>query len=347
MRHVRKKSITAFPIIALTILLFVSISFAESAWRFVVACDSRGSNNGVNATILSELADEFVKQHPDLVIFPGDLVSGNNPSESVMESQFRTWRNIMKPVYDAGVAVYPCRGNHDDDNVNAWNNVFGDLPSNGPAGQIHMTYSVVHKNALIISLDQFVNPHRVNQPWLDDQLANNTKPHIFVFAHEPAFKVYHSGGPESYPDNRDVFWRSIADAGCRMYFCGDDHFYNHAHIDDNDGNPQNDVHQFVVGTAGAPLYDWAGVYDGNNTSYLPKKIFHDKRYGYLLVEVDGLEVTAKWMARTAPGVYQVSETWNYTAVPEPATIVLLLAGAGFVAYRQRRIFHLACWESKD
>jgi len=40
-------------------------------------------------------------------------------------------------------------------------------------------------------------------------------------------------------------------SGARAYLCGHDHGYAHARIDDGDGDYSNDVHQFVVGTAGA------------------------------------------------------------------------------------------------
>ncbi|MDY7010258.1 MAG: metallophosphoesterase [Planctomycetota bacterium] len=295
----------------------------------------RGDDNGVNTTILSEIAAEIINQNAEFVIFTGDLINGNTSSQVVMESQFTTWRNTMQPVYDAGIGVHICRGNHDDDNVAVWNNIFGDLPDNGPAGEINMTYSVTHKNAFVVALDQYVTPHRVNQTWLDAQLAANTNPHIFAFAHETAFHVYHTGGQETYPAERDAFWNSIAGAGGRTYFCGNDHFYNHAHVDDGDGNPDNDVHQLVVATAGAPLYDWDGEYDGNNTTFTLENVFHAKQYGYVLFEIDGLDVTTTWMERTGAGTYEAGNVWSYTAIPEPVKLSLLGVGA-FTLIRRRR-----------
>ncbi len=290
---------------------------SETSWQFIVTGDSRSEdeNNGVNVRILGELAAEIAKQNVDFVLFPGDLVEGFEDPKT-MQSQFETWHKIMKPVYDAGIGVYPIRGNHDvgePEDVAAWNKFFGYLPDNGPQGEKNLTYSFTHNNALMIGVDQYIKQSRVNQSWLDRQLAAKTKPHIFVFGHEPAFQADHEDCLDDYPAKRDKFWASIEKAGVRAYFCGHDHFYNHATVDD-DGNPANDVHQYIVGTAGAPLYRWSPPYEGDNSDYTVENIHHARKHGYVLVEIDGLDVTVTWMQRTAGGIYRAADIWSYTAV---------------------------------
>jgi predicted phosphodiesterase len=290
---------------------------AGPSWRFIVTGDSRGKNNGVNTVILGELAAEAIKRQVNFVLLSGDLVNGYI-DQAELEGQLKTWRDTMRPVYDAGIGVYVVRGNHDlgkPEGVTAWNNVFKDkfsLPGNGPAGEKNLTYSFRHKNAFVVGVDEYVRLQRVNQTWLDTQFAANTKPHIFVFGHEPAFEAGHEGCLDVNVASRDIFWASIKKAGGRTYFCGHDHFYNHARVDD-DGDPNNDIHQFIVGTAGAPLYNWSGAYDGENSRYTVKCIFHSKEYGYCLVEIDGLDVTVTWMERVGAGKYKAREVWSYTA----------------------------------
>ncbi len=299
---------------ALAAILLAGCS--QPKWRFIVTGDSRDGENGVNTLILSELAAQIVKAKADLVLITGDLVTGYN-DQAALHSQLNTWIETMKPVYDAGIGVYAVRGNHDvgrPPGVDAWNNVFTGkfaMPVNGPPRQNNLTYSFTHKNALIVGLDQYIELRRVDQDWLDSQLAANTKPHIFLLGHEPAFKVKHEDCLDDYPARRDRFWASIQRAGARAYFCGHDHMYDHARVD-GDGDPENDVHQYVVGTAGAPLYDWAGQYDGVNTTYTVENIYHAEEFGYCLVEIDGLDVTITWFERTAPGLYQPKEAWSYT-----------------------------------
>ncbi len=340
-------------VIFIMIALIVPCSSAHTeSWRFAVTGDSYGfpwtyDENGVNTLILGELVQDMLARNVEVLLFPGDLVMGGTHSED-LESQLRTWRDTLEPLYDAGVKVYPVRGNHDAWDGNgwgghtAWNNVFsGDyaLPANGPAGEENLTFFARRNNALFVGLDLYINLHRVNQDWLDALFAASAAPHVFVFAHEPAFSVGHTDCLDDLPEERDAFWRSIAGAGGRTYFCTHDHFYNHARIDDGDGNPDNDIHQFVVGTAGSIHYPWDGLYDGDNGTMNPVLIRHvHGRYGYVLGEVDDLRVTLTFMARdstdlAAVGRYDPNDTWTYTV--EPAISIIspnggerLAAGVG-------------------
>ena len=297
---------------AISFILYTvsTITRVEPAWKFIIVGDSRGGDNGVNTAVLKEIAAEIVLQEAEFVLFPGDLVNGSG-NQAVLQSQLTTWRDTMQPVYDAGIGVYPIRGNHDAGNLAAWRTVFSGeyaLPTNGPSGEMGLTYSVSHKNVFVLALDQYISRHRVNQPWVDAQLAANTNPHIFAFGHEPAFKLAHADCLDDYPAERDAFWESLKNVGCRVYACGHDHFFDHAVVDDGDGNPDNDIHQYVVGTAGAPLYGFSPPYNGNNTRYTVEQLEHAKQYGYLLVEVSGSVVTRTWFEK---------ETQTGTYIPKP------------------------------
>ena len=332
-------------------LVTAAICPAAERWRFIVTCDSRGSVlAGVNEAILSEIASEIVRQDVDFLLYPGDLVYGGRIGPERFENQLWTWVRIMKPVYDAGISVYVCRGNHEvgdmwdaepgklpDPNDNyslRWLDVFGNpeypsqiLPDNGPADARYMSYSVRHKNALIVATDQYGGSqhrlaHQVDRAWLDSQLQSNTKPHVFVFGHEPAFRLVHPDCLDDHPMRRDEFWRSLQAAGTRMYFCGHDHFYDHAYVDDGDGNPDNDMRQIVIATAGVPGYTWLPPYIGDNGPFLVTPIYHAEQYGYILVDVDGLHVTATWMERRGVAcsgldLYSPRHTWDYWVVPRP------------------------------
>ena len=256
----------------------------------------------------------------------------------------------MRPVYNAGIAVYVCRGNHEqgdtwytdpneppnplDNYAIRWLNVFGSdnhpelkLPDNGPANEKYMSYAVVHKNALVVGLDEYAGMwhhavHSVNQGWLDSQLEVNTKPHVFVFGHEPAFRTYHTDCLDAHPDQRDAFWRSLKAAGGRLYTCGHDHYYDNAQVDDGNGDPNNDIHQLIVATAGAPLYTWSPPYSGDNSDFLVSQLYHAQRWGYVVVDVNGLDVTTTWMERQnndslQPGVYKAAYVWCYKVVAGP------------------------------
>jgi len=327
------------------------VPLAQKPWKFIVTCDSRGSANSIQQTVLNELVTEILSQGVDFVLFPGDLVSGYaSIGPAGFEAQLRAWVEIMDPVYNAGIGVYVSRGNHEimdvwgysirpdidpqDNHATRWLNVFGSdlypeqkLPDNGPASEKYMTYAVTHKNAFIVSLDQYAGInhdtiHMVDQEWLDAQLAANTKPHIFIAGHEAAFRALHADCLDNRPAERDAFWASIRNAGGRTYFTGHDHFYDHAQVDDGDGNPDNDIHQYIIGTAGASPYIWSPPYPGDNSYYTVEQLDHAENYGYVLCEVDGLNVTLTWMQRhtddlNIPGIYQPDDVWSYAVRPGP------------------------------
>ena len=304
--------------LALSLAIIMTACVPRQQLRFIVTGDTRGSDNGVNTSILSEIARAIVEEKADFVLITGDLVNGSK-DQAELESQLTTWRNTLQPLYDKGIGVFPCRGNHDTGSIVSWDNVFSEeysLPGNGPEDERNITYSFVHENVFVVALDEYVTRGQINQAWLDKQFILNKQPHVFVFAHEPVFQTISRGYSEDQLYERDRFWNSIRGEGGRIYFCGHDHCYNHARIEDGDGDIHNDIHQFVVGTGGAPLYDWSGDYDGDNDNWTPINVFHEKKYGYVLVEINGLKATLIWKHRTVEGVYEATEDkFTYTCSP--------------------------------
>ena len=320
----RRLGVLSVLVAAAGVLASPPIASAGVPWRFIATGDSRGDTNGVNTVIMSEIVTRILAEQPDLVLFSGDLVTGSSNTNTLI-SQLTNWRTIMQPVYNAGIQVLAVRGNHEDQgSVVAWNTVFAGayaMPGNGPAGEVNVTFSLVHHNAFIAGLDEYSGHiHRVNQTWLDGQFATNTQPHVFVVGHEPAFKAYHTDCMDDYQSDRDIFWASIASAGGRTYFCGHDHFYDHARIDDQDGNPNDDLHQCIIGTAGAPPYTFGGVYDGVNDSYVPLQQHYASAYGYVVIDINGLSATLTWMQRVSAGNYAAYEVWSYNALPRPGDL---------------------------
>lgn len=325
----------------LTILiLLVPSAGAWETWTFIVTADSRSESHeetlGVNVAILTELANEILDKNPDLFLFAGDLVVGNT-TQALLEEEFLQWRQVMQPVYQAGIPVCIVRGNHDGGSsatTTAWNNVFKDetasggldysLPQNGPVGEENLTYSITHKNAFILALDECTTVNHssnyVTQSWIDVQLSSNTRKHVFSFGHFTAFKmIWDSMG--DHPTQRNAFWQSLENAGSRAYFCGHEHFYHHATAD-NDGDPNNNIDQVVVGSAGASVHVWDGNYIGDNGGYELTDLFHTTRFGYILVNITGNEVTLTWMQRdsddqSVQGNYLPEYSWSYT-VPSGA-----------------------------
>lgn len=296
--------------IAALLIAWPSVGLAQSPvkWRFAVV----GDTHVPDSNLLADMVAAFVGDGVQLVVFPGDIVDGGLAASALTyEEQLKTWRNLVGPLYQAGIGVYPIRGNHENDarsSIDVWNSVFSGpyaLPGNGPDGEVNLTYSFTHKNALFVGLDDYLNIHRVNQAWLDQQLSGNTtRPHVFVFGHEPAFKVFHTDMLDDFATDRNAFWTSLQRAGVNLYLCGHDHFFDLARIDDGNANTNPDLYQVVVGTGGGRLFDKYNYFAGSdNSNYTPIQFAHFMSNGYLLVELSGesnadLGVTLAFKQRT-------------------------------------------------
>lgn len=348
-------------------LLFMSnaSSLAENSdpgsspgqWKFAVLCDTRGDDiNSSNKTCINDtftkaLAEEIAKSGCDLVLVPGDLVNGfiNNGSIS-FSSQFKNWKSAMQPLYDAGVEVYPVRGNHENGHeisnltwppilspppkppvtepgmIEAFLGAFNEsyIPRNGPKGETGLSFSFAYKNAFFIGLDEYKSPHRVNQVWLDNQLENNVLPHVFVFGHEPAFKITHPGCLAYYSKERDAFWDSLGQGRAKIYFCGHDHLYNRAHINDSSGRG---IYQIVTGSGGAPMEKWMPPYSEGER--VVGDHYDDSHSGYVQVTVNDSLVKVEWRA-LINGSWETLDAFSYRLSASPEESAGSSASAGKV-----------------
>jgi hypothetical protein len=312
-----------------------------TSWKFAMISDTQGDNKEIagksciNVAVVRAVAEDIVRENPDFALVAGDLVNGwfkNGGTDYTV--QYATWKEALRPVYQAGIRVYPIRGNHNDGperlvlpplpaNLEpppgtpermkkAFREAFpeSNIPGNGPAGEEGLTYGFGHKNAFIVGLDQYTGgQHKINQDWLDRQLAENKKNHLFVYGHEPAFETNHKDNLAFFPKERNLFWDSLGKAGGRIYFCGHDHFYNRSMILDSAGN---EIRQIIAGTGGGTLKTWAGKYADPRV----KGEFHDSdHYGYVLITVEGAKVTLRWKGfpkTDGPVVWSVLDSFSYT-----------------------------------
>ena len=295
------------------LLLFLWFGAPAFAWQFAVAGDSRGldADHAINGEILTEIAAALAAESIDLVLFPGDLIYGS-AQEGRSREKLDEWREtFVEPLRAVGIRVYSVRGNHDNP-LSAWQKTFSGedaFPQNGPRFEKSQTYSFTHENALFLGLDCYAGPlrsYRVNLHWLYGQLAGNSLPHVFVFGHVPAFSVQHPDSLGLRPIRREIFWNLLGHFGAHVYFCGHDHFFDHAVVPDWRGR---EVHQIIVGTAGAPLRDWDGSYFSGRVAGLS----HIKQYGYLLAAVNGLDVRLTFKERIAPNCFTSTYAFDYSA----------------------------------
>jgi hypothetical protein len=329
---------TVSRIVLLIVILGLAGSWSPSAvadtepWRFAVLCDTRGDNVStlrktcINDAVVEAIAADIVGMGCEAVLVPGDLVNGwfDNGGTDYAE-QFRNWRMAMRPVYDVGIAVYPVRGNHENCSetipsypppdpklLEAYLATFQwDVPRNGPVREESLTYFVKHKNALFVGLDQYITLHRVNQPWLERVLNAHAgteagSPYVFVYGHEPAYRVCHADCLATYEPERDAFWSLLKDRGVLAYFCGHDHL-TYAQSPSAITPP----YQIVVGGGGAPFVPDSELPPVQTPSCvlapeLGDHYVNNKAYAYVVVTVADNRVDAMLRQWSGPTI----DTWT-------------------------------------
>jgi hypothetical protein len=304
-------------------------STESNRWSFVVFGDTRDATQDTRTGIsplLGRIAEAIAAEKPALVLHIGDLINGyytlkSSPVHGDYNQMFENWKAAVKPIIDfdrrTGIPLYAVRGNHEDGELitdkrlkEAYlKNIASFMPQNGPEQEKGLTYSISHRQAAFIAVDQYSIKELgllrglVNQPWLNEQLVRRKAPFMFVFGHVPAYKVADGKkGPfpdlYAFPKHRDAFWKSLKEAGVSMYFCGHIHFYCRI--------TKDGIRQVLIGNGGA-----------NPVDFNPDKVDRtvalnyptgpvkasDVRTGYVLFTVD----------ETVHTVTAVQKLWNEIA----------------------------------
>ena len=300
-------------------------------WTFVVFGDSRDNTKDTLTGVspyLNVLAVAIAAEKPDLVMYNGDLVSGwiisnSSPVATDYRAQFENWEKAVTPIHNytsgSGIPIYVIRGNHEDGPnetvmplLEAYlSSVAADMPTNGPAGEEHLTYSFTWKGAKFIAIDEYY-PHNgmketVNQSWVDHELSTNTRPFTFVFGHTPAYLVKDDIEDRGYdiavhPILRDIFWNSLKTHNATGYFSGHAHLYVRGE--------KEGVQQVVSGNGGAmgEAFNQSEADPGLTIEYPIKeadKIGND--VGYLLITVNE---TAGTMSAIQKVYIPANQTWH-------------------------------------
>ena len=291
----------------LVVLLAANLVNAQHINRFMVVGDTHNYSPSpdFSKTKLYEITLAAIHEQADFIFFTGDLAIRGFESPAEEDSVLKDWRFVLDTLHYHNIKVFACRGNNDVSSRAAWDSLFSGpyiFPQNGPENEKNITYAIEYDSLLFIALDQYTAIHKINQVWLDELLKATNRKFIFAAGHEPAFKLFNSSCLGAYPEERNRFWESLTDAGAKAYFCGHDHFYDHAIIKDIDGNSYNNVHQVIAGTGGTSFFG-DSEYNGNNGRWTPERAFHEKDNGYVLVEVNSSDIQMIWKHRVAQNIY--------------------------------------------
>ena len=174
---------------------------------------------------------EAVRAQLGTVPFRFMLHTGDIAYETGTLDQFeRTYFQVYAPLLQS-FAMFPTRGNHDDEEV--YRRVF-DLPRAPKTW-----YSFDHGDIHFVSLE---TNHSIDAQaeWLEADLADSDRPWTVVFGHHPP---YSSGDHGSDLRFRDTFGPILERHRVDLVLSGHDHHYERV-------VPQNGVHYVVTGGGG-------------------------------------------------------------------------------------------------
>jgi predicted phosphodiesterase len=198
-------------------------------FTFAVFGDTRTQHEIHRAVVARILASA-----PDLALHTGDLVAdGDDPAQ--WDTFFEIERDLL-----VRTPFYPALGNHER-NSPLYFGHFG-LPGN------ERWYTFDYGNARFVCLEvdgsADYEPGSEQYAWLEETLAANTQPWLFVFFHYPPYTSAEEAGYES--SLRQSLVPLFEQYGVDAVFNGHKHNYER--------NEVNGITYVVTGGGGAPLY---------------------------------------------------------------------------------------------
>lgn len=179
------------------------------------------------------------------MISPGDL--DVDPPSAV--------RDMLSRVIGEDYPWYPVLGNHDPESPSTmrylrdYSRTVPNVVNRGPKGTESTTYSFDWADTHFVVLNQYydgvndwglegdVVPELLE--WLEADLAATSKPHIFVFGHEPLLpmpdmdngRIRHQGDSlDEHPESAFAFHQVMLKHGVDAYVCGHTHNTSYAQI---------------------------------------------------------------------------------------------------------------------
>lgn len=274
---------------------------SENSLRFIVLADSRGSDKGVNSTIVKKIMQEIKKlsPQPKFIIMPGDLVGGNKGYSGVKE-QLNYFKKIVTEYYPEQF-YYPGVGNHEmiagKNGEKAFEETFSKFYANFLDGYDKTSYffDVGDTRIFMLNSNHPGEEHKITGKqlvWLKHNIDKSKRNNIFLL-HEPPYPTGAELGNslDKYTSARDDFWKVVDSSNNPIVFCGHEHNYsrrlvNNAFSEKVNGTSyifNKSVFQIISGGFGAPLYKQ--YTSKKNMVVAPVPAYH-----FTIVDVDKTEV---------------------------------------------------------
>jgi predicted phosphodiesterase len=277
-------------------------------FSFIVVGDSRGGIQQ-HRRVVQRMSQEV----PDFILGTGDMVD-----EGFRQDQWQEFFDVENAMFRDNI-YFPALGNHDRqgrgrtaDSYRA----FFSVPDNGGDSERYYAFTYGSSRFLILDSNAYSFALTDQTAWIERELIaarqDRSIRHIFVVMHHPPFSISLHGGAA---DLRERWTPLFEQYDVSAVFSGHDHVYSRAE--------HNNVHYFVSGGGGAPLYPRRPKSNPIDVAAVKKfeRVLH-----YLRVTVTGsrLEVTAI----RADGTNIETTTWSDGAEPPKPVDKPLVAKAG-------------------
>jgi hypothetical protein len=251
---------------------------------------------------------------PDFVLGTGDMVD-----EGYRQDQWQEFFDVENEVFRDNV-YFPALGNHDRQGrgrtADTYRAYFS-VPENGNDTERYYAFTYGSSRFLVLDSNAYSFALTDQTAWIERELVaarqDTSLRHIFVVMHHPPFSVSLHGGQA---DLRERWTPLFERYNVSAVFSGHDHVYSRAE--------NNDIHYFITGGGGAPLYPRRPRSHPIDVAAVKKfeRVLH-----YLRVTVTGsrLEVTAV----RADGTIIETTSWTDGAEPPRVEAPKILAmGSG-------------------
>lgn len=234
-------------------------------FTFAVVGDARGHAQW------AQVANAIKAKGPRFAIQTGD---NNNSSGSA--SNWEEYYNVAKDFF-ANVPVFAAQGNHD---TGSNYSVYNIAPQSSSGSDLY--YAFVYGNAGFVAIN--TNSLGTSQlSWIDTALSKLKGGPLFAFHHHP---LYSCGSHGSSSSMQTTFKTRFENNNLTTDFTGHDHDLIY-------WSTVNNVRYVVSGGGGTSLYGLSGC----------QGPFSKSGYGFMLVTVDGANVTQKFYDQNGAQLY--------------------------------------------
>ena len=199
------------------------------------------------------------------------------------------YRNCYDPTWGRHKdRTRPTPGNHEYESASA-GPYFEYYGSNaGPVGQGYYSFEAGNWHVVSLNSNVSVDQGSAQYEWLASDLGARSNRCIAAIWHHPLFSSSQNGPS---PMMRDA-WRLLQQAGAELAIVGHEHAYERFAPLDSLGRPAPDgIRQFIVGTGGAPLYQFLMVAPGSESRIsawgVLKLTLHPDSYAWEFIAVNG------------------------------------------------------------